>query len=210
MSKEQKPATNLEPQESALAEIQEATQPSDTTQTQMGEEGTPAAPTTQAGPVAVDAVEQLKAKAAKADEYWERLLRQAAEFENFKKRSARDRQEAVKFANESLLEKLVSVLDHFDAALAAAEKAQNANLDSFKTGINLIYGQLRSVVTEAGLEEIDAVNQAFDPKWHEAVSQVATAEVPEGQVVQQLRKGYKLRDRLLRPATVVVAHNPAS
>jgi molecular chaperone GrpE len=210
MSNEQKPATKSEPVDPVKTEIQEAAKPSAADKKPGSEEAATAPLADGTGPATADTVEQLKAKAAKADEYWERLLRQAAEFENFKKRTARDRQEAVKFANEALLEKLVSVLDHFDAALAAAEKAQNANLDSFKTGINLIYGQLRSVVTEAGLEEIDALNQAFDPKWHEAVSQVATTEVPEGQVVQQLRKGYKLRDRLLRPATVVVAQHPAS
>jgi molecular chaperone GrpE len=167
-------------------------------------------PTPTPAPACAEPVDPMAKKAALADEYWERLLRQAAEFENFKKRAARDRQDAVRFANEALLEKLVSVLDHFDAALAAALKTENCSMDSFKTGISLIHAQLRSVVMDAGLEEIEALHQPFDPKWHEAVSQIESAEVPDGQVVQQLRKGYKLRDRLLRPASVVVAHPPAA
>jgi molecular chaperone GrpE len=74
----------------------------------------------------------------------------------------------------------------------------------------MILSQLRNTLTEAGLEEIDATGKAFDPNFHEAVSQQETNDLPEGQVVQQLRKGYRLRDRLLRPATVIVAKKPAA
>jgi len=73
----------------------------------------------------------------------------------------------------------------------------------------MIFQQLKKVLTESGLEEVDASGQTFDPNLHEAVSQQESKEVPEGNVLQQLRKGYKLRDRLLRPATVVVAKKPA-
>lgn len=153
----------------------------------------------------------LQAKAAKSEEYWERLVRQAADFDNYKKRAARERQDAVKFANQALLEKLVGVLDHFEMAITATgQEAQPANLDSFKDGIQMIYNQFKSVLTDSGLEEINANQQAFDPNIHEAVSQLESTEVPEGHVMQQLRKGYKLRERLLRPATVVVAKKPAS
>ena len=95
-------------------------------------------------------------------------------------------------------------------ALAAAQSEQTEAAQSLQTGINMIYQQLRNVLVEAGLEEIDATGKAFDPNLHEAVSQQETAEVPEGQVVQQLRKGYKLRDRLLRPASVVVSKKPSA
>jgi molecular chaperone GrpE len=78
-------------------------------------------------------------------------------------------------------------------------------LDSFQTGITLIRNQLKGVLAEVGLEEVDATNQAFDPRLHEAVSTQESKDVPEGQVLQQLRKGYKLKDRLLRPATVIVS-----
>jgi molecular chaperone GrpE len=150
-------------------------------------------------------VAELIAKAEKADEHWNRLLRQTADFENFKKRAAREKQEATKYANESLLQKLIPVIDNFEAALASAANAQNPAADSFQTGVNMIYTQLKTTLADAGLEVIDATGQTFDPNFHEAVSQQETAEVPEGQVVQQLRKGYKLKDRLIRPATVVVA-----
>ncbi|MBU6400084.1 MAG: nucleotide exchange factor GrpE [Verrucomicrobia bacterium] len=161
-------------------------------------------------PLAPDQVAELKMQAGKAAEYWDRLLRTAADLENTRKRAARERQEAVRFANEALLGKLVAVLDHFDMAVAAASNPQAATVESLKTGFAMINSQLKGVLREAGLEEIDATGQVFDPKWHEAVSQQETAAVPEGHVVQQLRKGYKLRERLLRPAGVVVARKPAA
>jgi molecular chaperone GrpE len=154
-------------------------------------------------------LDDLKARAARADENWERVLRTTADFENYKKRAAREREEATKFANESLIKKLVTVLDNFDMALAAAGTQPPEASQSLQTGVAMIHQQLRNVLQEAGLEEVDAAGKKFDPNWHEAVSQQDSAEVPEGQVLQQLRKGYKLRDRLIRPATVVVARKPA-
>lgn len=166
------------------------------------------------GPVAppptAEQIEQWRAKAAKADEHWDRLLRQAAELENYKKRAARERQEAIKFANESLLKKLISVLDNLEMALAAANNAQANTVESLRTGVTMIGNQLRNILAEAGLEEIDATHQPFDPNWHEAVSQQESTEAPPGQVIQQLRKGYRMRERLLRPASVVVAKSPTA
>jgi molecular chaperone GrpE len=95
-------------------------------------------------------------------------------------------------------------------ALAAADNAEGQSVESLKTGIAMIYNQLKSALAEAGLEEINATNQQFDPNLHEAVSQEESTDVAEGHVVRQLRKGYKLRDRLLRPASVVVAGKPAA
>ena len=169
--------------------------------------------TTQADPPAVDGplelspeqIELLRTKAVKADETWNQLLRVSADFDNYKKRATRDRQEAIRFANEALLEKLIPVLDNFEMALLAANDPKGSTADALKTGINMIYSQLKNVAAKAGLEEIDATQKTFDPNWHEAVSQRETSDAPEGQVLQQLRKGYKLRDRLLRPAGVIVA-----
>lgn len=191
------------------------THPTHADETPQPEEVTPAptAEETATAPLAPtpEEITALQAKAAKSEEYWERLVRQAADFDNYKKRAARERQDAVKFANQALLEKLVVVLDHFEMAImATGPEAQPANLDSFKDGIQMIYNQFKSVLTESGLEEVDAHLQPFDPNIHEAVSQQESADVPEGHVMQQLRKGYKLRERLLRPATVVVAKKPAS
>jgi molecular chaperone GrpE len=154
-------------------------------------------------------IEQLKQQAAKADEFRERFLREAADFENYKKRAARERQEAVTFANEVLLRKLMPVLDSFEMALAATA-ADGAAAQSLQAGVLMVYNQLKSTLAEAGLEEIDARGKVFDPNLHEAVSQQESAHVPEGNVVQQIRKGYKFRNRLVRPAGVVVAKKPAA
>ena len=154
-------------------------------------------------------IEALQARAAKADENRDLYLRAAADFENYKKRAARERQESVRYANEALLGKLIGVLDNFEIALASDAGAAAVPADSFRAGVALIQSQLRNVMAEAGLEEVDASGQPFDPNLHEAVAQRESSEVSEGHVLQQLRKGYKYRERLLRPASVVVAKAPA-
>ncbi len=161
------------------------------------------------GTLTSEQLEELKQRAAKADEHWDRLLRTTADLDNYKKRASREKQEAVKYANENLLQKLIPVLDTFDMALSATNNTQADAVQALQTGIRMVYQQLKTALQDAGLEEIDAAGKQFNPNLHEAVSQQETAEVPEGHVVQQLRKGYKLRDRLLRPATVVVAKAPA-
>jgi molecular chaperone GrpE len=169
----------------------------------------PTASETDAPETAPEQIAELQARAAKADENWERLLRVTADFENFKKRAARERTEAAQFANASLLQKLLPVLDNFEMAQAAAQGAQGGNLASLQAGVNMVQQQLKSILAEAGLEEMDASGKPFDPTFHEAVSQQESDSVPEGQVLQQLRKGYKFRERLLRPSTVIVAKKPA-
>jgi len=152
---------------------------------------------------------ELKEKAAKSTQVYEQLLRTTADFENFKKRAVRERQEAIKFANESLIEKLLPVMDNFEMALSAAT-APNSTIEAVRAGVQMIAQQLKGAMSDAGLQEIEAAGQAFDPNFHEAISQKETAEVPEGTVVQQVRKGYRLRERLLRPASVVVAKKPTA
>ena len=157
-------------------------------------------------------LEELKSRAAKADEHWDRLLRTAADFENFKKRAARERIEAAQSANVALLQKLLPVLDHFEMAQTAAQTAEvpQGGMASLQAGIAMIQQQLKGILAETGMEEIDAEGKPFDPMLHEAVSQLETDDVPEGRVVRQIRKGYKLRDRLLRPAAVIVAKKPSA
>jgi molecular chaperone GrpE len=161
------------------------------------------------GPIEVspEEIAELRAQADKAAENWDKYVRLNADFDNFKKRAARERQEAIRYANEGLLEKLIPIIDNFEMALLAASnaQAQGGTTDALKQGVNMIASQLKSALNEAGLEEIDATGQTFNPNLHEAVSQQESKDVAEGQVLQQLRKGYKLRDRLIRPATVVVA-----
>jgi molecular chaperone GrpE len=160
--------------------------------------------------VTAEQLKELKERAAKADENWERLVRTTADFDNFRKRAAREKQEAIKYANESLLQKLLPVMEHLDMALTAAQAAGPQPGQSLQAGVSMISQQLRNVLAESGLEEVEALGKPFDPNLHEALSQQETADVPEGQVVQQLRKGYKFRERLLRPASVVVAKQPAA
>lgn len=164
--------------------------------------------TVAAEPLTAEQIADLQARAAKADESWDRYVRTVAELDNYRKRAARERSEAIQYANESLLTKLLPVLDNFEMALAAASDAA-ASVESIRTGVAMINTQLRQALGEAGLEELDAAGQAFDPNLHEAVSQLASTEVPEGRVLHQIRKGYRLRGRLLRPAAVVVAKSPA-
>ena len=154
-------------------------------------------------------IEDLKSKASKAQQWYDQWLRTTADLDNYKKRAARERTEAVRGANESLLVKLVPVLDNFEMAMLAAEsEGTTPSPQSLKTGVAMIQQQLRAALTEAGLEEVDATGKTFDPNFHEAVAQEESTAVPEGQVLRQLRKGYKLRERLLRPATVVVSKPP--
>jgi molecular chaperone GrpE len=174
------------------------------------EEAKPAAEEVLPAPVALtaDQIKDLQKRAAKADENWDRFLHLAADFENYKKRAARERQEAVTFANQALLKKLIPTLDAFEMALAAAKPDPASK--SLREGIVMVSNQLKSTLAEAGLEEIDATGSMFDHALHEAVSQQETGEVPEGRVVQQIRKGYKFHNRLIRPAGVIVAKKPAA
>jgi molecular chaperone GrpE len=161
--------------------------------------------TAQGGPAAAPGA---GGDAALAAELQERLLRMAADFDNFKKRAARERDETRRSATESIIARLLPVLDNFEMAMAAASQPA-ASLDTLRDGVQMIQSQLRSAFSDTGLEEVPAVGKLFDPSIHEAVSQRETADVPEGQVVQQLRKGYRIRERLLRPASVVVARTPS-
>ncbi len=97
------------------------------------------------------------------------------------------------------------MLDNFEAALAAGSNADASSVDSLLIGVKMILGQLKTVVSDAGLQEIDAQGKPFDPVIHEALSEEPSDEVAEGHVLRQMRKGYKLRDRLVRPASVVVS-----
>lgn len=153
-------------------------------------------------------LEDLKAQATKAEDYWNRYIRTVADLDNYKKRAARERSDAVSYANQSLLLKLIPVLDNFEMALTAAQNSQIEGVSSLQAGIAMIHSQFKGALSEAGLEDVDATGKPFDPNLHEAVSQQESADVAEGQVLQQLRRGYKLRDRLLRPSTVIVAKKP--
>lgn len=133
-------------------------------------------------------------------------LRSQADFDNFKKRAAREKEDAIKFANSSLLDRLVAIVDNFELGLAAAK---NENPQSpILAGMGMVLKQLQDFLADNGLQPIAAEGQKFDPNLHEAIANEPSATVPEGNVVRQMRRGYKLKDRLLRPSTVVVSSGP--
>lgn len=138
----------------------------------------------------------------------DQALRERAEFENTRKRLQRDKEEAIGFANSRLLERLLPVLDNFELGLSAAR--QSAGDSAIVSGMSMVQKQLEDFLREQGLQPIDAVGQKFDPNLHEALGEEPAAEVPEGHVVRQLRKGYKLKDRLLRAANVFVSKGNAA
>jgi molecular chaperone GrpE len=142
---------------------------------------------------------------ADLDRFRDLALRSQADFENYKKRSAREKEEAIKYANSSLLERLVGILDNFELGLAAA-KEQGSNSPIY-SGMVLVQKQLNDLLTENGLQPIEAEGKKFDPNLHEAIAHEPSA-FPEESVIRQTRRGYRLKDRLLRPARVVVSSGP--
>jgi len=151
-------------------------------------------------PVEAEPEDQVAALEAERDEYLNDLKRVAAEFENYRKRVSRDQQSLVARAHERLVKELLPVLDDLERALAAAEEHEEAKLEE---GVRLVHRELKAALDREGLAEIET-DGLFDPHIHEALlSQPSEAE--EGSVLEVLQKGYKLGDRVLRPARVVVA-----
>ena len=153
------------------------------------------------GGVTAEAVQKLQEE---RDSLYDRLLRKQAEFDNFKKRAEREKSEYVAFASAELVRELLNAVDSFDLAIrnAAADSQASENM---RRGFELIYKQIQDTLGRFGLKPIDAKGAAFDPQIHQAVTTVPTSEVAENTVVDELRKGYTLNGRLLRPAMVSVA-----
>ena len=161
-------------------------------------------------PPSAEELKELRINAAKAEEYYERLLRQVAETDNLRKRLAKEKQDAIRYANESLIEQLLPTMDSFDMAISAANSTSENTIDSLKTGVEMVHGQLKRTLEDTGLTEIDATGQIFNPALHEAISRKETDEAADGTVIEQIRKGYQLNERLVRPASVIVATSPNS
>ena len=158
-----------------------------------------------ASPPAADPLAEARAEIEK----WKDLsLRTAAELDNFRKRTARDMQEARAYANADLLRALLPVLDNFEAGLEAA-RAEGEKSMIFQ-GLSMVRRQLSDFLRDQNVEEINPAGQAFDHNLHEAVSEEPSAEVAEGTILRVMRRGYKLKDRLLRPAMVVVSGGAAA
>lgn len=153
--------------------------------------------------------EELRAALAdtqqRLDEYVDHLRRERAEFENFRKRAARERQEAMERGEEQLVERLLSVLDNFGLALEAASKSEDEGLAK---GVQMVHSELVSALSQSGLEEIPGEGTTFDPEVHEAMMSEETSEpLSEPVVTQVLRPGYRFKGRVLRPASVKVARS---
>jgi molecular chaperone GrpE len=157
-------------------------------------------------PVSNEMFQAALAQAAQAAELKDRLLRSQADWDNSRKRILREKEDAVRYASEGLLEKLLPVLDNFEMGMEAAKTATDAK--AIAQGLEMVLAQFKQVLRDAGVEAIDAVGQPFDPHRHEALGHHESADHPEGQVLTQMRKGYKLKDRLLRAASVFVAKPP--
>jgi molecular chaperone GrpE len=144
---------------------------------------------------------------ADLDRFRDLALRSQADFENYKKRAAREKEEAIKYANSSLLEKLIAIVDNFELGLEAA-RAEGEKSPVF-SGMSMVLKQLMDFLADSGLQPIDATGQKFDPNLHEAIAHEPSDQVPEEIVIRQMRRGYKLKDRLLRPSSVVVSSGPS-
>ena len=138
----------------------------------------------------------------------DRLLRLQADFDNFRKRTARDRTEVARRTTEDLIQEILSVLDHF--ALGLANAREHDAKPTVLEGFELVYDQLLQGLGTFGLQPIDATGEPFNPNLHEALTQLPSTEVPTGHVIEQTRQGYKLGERLLRPAQVVVSSGESS
>ena len=148
---------------------------------------------------AESAEDVLKAELAAANDRYMRLM---AEFDNFRRRSAKEQLDLIEVANGKLLEKFADVWENFDRAFAAENKG---DLPSFEKGMQMIQTQFVKVLTDAGLEQIDPTGAEFDPNCHEALMQQPSETVPEGHVVTVFQKGYKLKNKILKTAKVIVS-----
>lgn len=149
---------------------------------------------------------ELKEKAKLKDEYYERVLRVQAEFENYKKRLDKDKAEFLNFANQALIYELLNIIDNFERAVDAADKTDDHKL--LHQGVEMILKDLHDLLKEKGLAKIESVGKPFDPAKHEAISQVESDEYPDRTVVEELQTGYTINGRLLRPAKVKVSIKP--
>jgi molecular chaperone GrpE len=143
---------------------------------------------------------------ADLDRFRDLALRSQADFENYKKRCAREKEEAIKYANSALLERLVAIADNFELGLSAAR--EEGEKSPIYSGMSLVLKQLNDFLAENGLQPIEAVGEKFDPNVHEAIAHEPSDKFPDGTVIRQTRRGYKFKDRLLRPSSVVVSSGP--
>ena len=151
-------------------------------------------------PTAGTELQKLKSE---RDALLDRLARAQAEFENARRRAAKEQQDYRDFATADAIKSLLPVIDSFDRALQVKSDPRD-----FRSGVELIYKQLQDALAKLGVRPIPAKGEPFDPHYHEAVEMVETTDAPDHEVIDELQRGYKFKDRLLRPAMVRVAKNP--
>lgn len=147
---------------------------------------------------------KLKEEADKAQEYWERLLRLQADFDNTRKRLEREKQDFVKFANEGIVLELLNILDDLERTVDLAQ-SRHQDLSAFLKGVEMILAHLYEMLKEYGVKPIEAQGKLFDPNYHEALMQAENKDLPEHTILDELQKGYLLNDRVIRTAKVKVS-----
>lgn len=154
---------------------------------------------------AEDAEEKATEEASAEEQESERYMRLMAEFQNFKRRAAKEKTDIHAFANERIVSDLLPVLDNFERALGQeAEASENEELKNYAKGMELIFEQLKAALEKAGVKEIEALGEDFDPNVHNAVMTEQTDEYEDGKISKVMQKGYKLNDRVVRPSMVAV------
>jgi molecular chaperone GrpE len=166
-----------------------------------GDENPSVAPA-QSGVAAVPSSAEFEKLKAERDSLLDRLARAQAEFENARRRAVKEQQEFRDFASADAIKTLLPVIDSFERALQVKSEAGD-----FRGGVELIYKQLQDALAKVGVRAISAKGEPFDPRYHEAIEMVETTDVPDHEVIDELQRGYKIKDRLLRPAMVRVARN---
>lgn len=151
---------------------------------------------------------EYEARMAELEELRDRALRQQAEFENFRRRGLKEREEAHHFGHQNLVKDLLPTVDNLERALEHAEGSEGANLEGLLQGVGLVLREFEAALRKHSVQLVEAAGQTFDPAVHEAVGQVPDASLPPNTVAHVLQKGYKLHDRMLRPARVMVTRAP--
>lgn len=146
---------------------------------------------------------ELEQAKAQAEENHQRYLRAQADFDNFRRRTLKEKEDLAKYASLKLVTELVPILDNFERAIAT--NPNSGDTESFTKGVDMIFRQLQQVLEQEGLTAMNTVGEAFNPEFHQAIMQVESDEYEEGIVVEEVQKGYMLKDRVLRPAMVKVS-----
>lgn len=148
--------------------------------------------------------EQMKIEALETEvkELSDRLIRVQADYDNFRRRTKQEKEAAAKYKAQNLIEEIIPAIDNFDRAIGVNAESQEAK--AVLQGMEMVYRQLADALKNEGLEVIESVGQSFNPHLHQAVTQVETDEFESNHIVEELQKGYKLRDRVIRPSMVKV------